>query len=58
MSKSLQVSNASSNLAALADRLAATLEDIEEIFIELKAPNGNSEMPAGLERDLGRLQKG
>jgi hypothetical protein len=34
------------------------LEDIEEILIELKERNGNSDMPAGLERDLGRLKRG
>jgi hypothetical protein len=56
--KPLQMSTVSSNLAILADRLAATLEDIEEILVELQERTGNSGMPAGLERDLGRLKRG
>jgi hypothetical protein len=58
VSKSLQVANASNVFDLAALRTEDTLNDIQEIFLEIKKQAGQVEMPAGLERDLQRLKEG
>jgi hypothetical protein len=56
--KPLQVSNASNDLDLAARRTEDILNDVQEIFVEIKNQGDQLKMPAGLERDLQRSKEG